>query len=75
MRTLSIREMHRALGRIDELLDTEGEIVITRRGKAIARLLPARPKRKLPSNAKLRNQGQRLAVGSEVLIRRERDER
>jgi prevent-host-death family protein len=75
MRTLSIREMRNELGRLDQLISTEGEILITRRGKPIARLIPAGGTRKKPSHADLRAAMQKLATGSEILLQAERDER
>ncbi len=75
MRTLSIREMRNELGRLDRLISTEGEILITRRGKPIARLIPVGSTRKKPSHADLRAAMPRLATGSERLLRAERDER
>ncbi len=75
MKTLTIREMRAALTKIDELLAKEGEILITRRGRAVARLVPARAKRQPPSHADLRRALPRLAVGSETLVRQDRDAR
>ncbi len=75
MKTLSIREMRAALTRLDDLLATEGEIVVTRRGRAVARLLPVRPTRRAPSHADLRAAMPRLAVASEALVREDRDAR
>lgn len=75
MRTLSIREMRNELGRLDQLIGKEGEILITRRGHPIARLVPAGGARKKPSHAELRAVMPRLATGSEQLLRSERDER
>jgi prevent-host-death family protein len=75
MRTLSIREMRNELGRLDQLISTEGEILITRRGKPIARLIPAGDTRQKPSHADLRAAMPRLATGSEILLRAERNER
>ena len=64
--------MRAALGRLDRLLEEEQEIIVTRRSKAIARLLPIRQRRKMPSHAKLRTQMPRLSSSTE-LIRRDRD--
>ena len=80
MRVITVREMRAALTRLDELLAREGELVITRRGRPIARLLPARPAAgagapPMPSHAGFRARMPRLAVGSEALIRADRDER
>ena len=42
MRSLSIREIRSEIPRLEQILANEGELVITRRGRPIARLLPAR---------------------------------
>jgi prevent-host-death family protein len=75
MKNLSVREIRKELAQIDELVSREGEVVVTRRGKPIARLLPLRSKRQMPSHADLRASMPRLKNGSEKLIRSERDER
>ena len=74
MKKLSIRDLRASLGRLDDLLEQEGEIVVTRRGKAVARLLPMRPKRRLPSH---RDSRQRMPVlkSSVESIRADRDDR
>jgi antitoxin (DNA-binding transcriptional repressor) of toxin-antitoxin stability system len=73
MRSLSVREMRIALPELERLLREEGECVITRRGQPIARLLPVEGRREVPSHADLRRQMPRLEIGSEVLIREDRD--
>jgi antitoxin (DNA-binding transcriptional repressor) of toxin-antitoxin stability system len=75
MRSVSVREMRAALPRLEQLLEEEGEIVITRNGKPGARVLPSRSRLPIPSHAGLRSRMARLEVGSEVLIRQDRDER
>jgi len=75
MKSLSIREVRRELAQLDELVSREGEVVVTRRGRPIARLLPLRSKQRMPSHADLRASMPRLRKGSEVHIRTERDER
>lgn len=75
MKRLSVREVRAELTSLDELLSKEGEVLITRRGKAIARLLPVRSAQAPPSHAALRSSMPRLKVGSERLVRRDRDER
>ena len=75
MRNLSIREIRKELAQLDDLVTREGEIVVTRRGQPIARLLPLRSKRRMPSHADLRASMPRLKKGSEKHIRAERDER
>jgi hypothetical protein len=49
--------------------------LITRRGKAIARLLPVRSTKAMPSHAELRSSMPLLKTGSERLVRADRDER
>jgi len=75
MITLNIREMRAALTRLDEILTREGEILVTKRGRAIARLVPVRPAASMPSHADLRARMPRLTVPSEVLVRQDRDGR
>jgi len=75
MRTVTVREMRALLGRLDEVVAREGELVITRHGKPVARILPVRPPRRLPSHADHLAKMPRLEVGSEVYVRQERDER
>lgn len=75
MKNLSIREVRKELAQLDELLSREGEVMVTRRGQPIARLLPLRSKRRMPSHAGLRAGMSRLQNGSEKHIRTERDER
>ena len=75
MKNLSIREVRRELAQLDDLVAREGEVVVTRRGKPIARLLPMRSKRGMPSHADLRASMPRLEKGSEKHLRAERDER
>jgi len=75
MKNLSIREVRKELAQLDALVSREGEIVVTRRGQPIARLLPLRSKQRMPSHADLRASMPRLRNGSEKHIRTERDER
>lgn len=75
MKELSIREAREQLTAIEELVAKEGEIVLTRRGKAVARILPLSGPRRLPSCSRLRAQMPRMKTTSEALVRRERDER
>lgn len=73
MSTLSIREMRAALGRLDEILASEGEVLVTRRGRPVARLVPVHATGRMPSHADLRARMPRLKVPSEVLLRQDRD--
>lgn len=75
MRSLTIREIRAALARLEPLLAREGEIVVTRHGRPVARLLPIRRRRPMPSHADLRAAMPRLRAGSESLVRADRDGR
>lgn len=75
MRSLTIREVRAALARLEPLLAEEGEIVVTRHGRAVARMLPVRPVGPMPSHADLRASMPRLETGSETLVRDDRDGR
>ena len=66
--------MREALGRLDQLLEQEQEIIITRRGEAIARLLPVKTSRHMPSHADIRSQMVELSSSAD-LIRKDRDSR
>jgi len=75
MRSLSIREAREHLATIEDLVAREGELIITRRGKAVARILPVGCERRVPQRKALRDSIRPLTVSSEVLVRGERDER
>ena len=75
MRVVSIREMRAALPRLEELVRREGELLITRHGRPVARVLPLRGARDLPSHAALRGSMPPLSVSSAELVRQERDGR
>ena len=74
VRRISIREIRSALSQLEELLESEGEVIITRHGKPVARVLPLDRSRPIPSHRNLRQSMQPLPVQSEDLVRRERDE-
>jgi antitoxin (DNA-binding transcriptional repressor) of toxin-antitoxin stability system len=75
MKHLNIREMRANIGRLDELVASEGELIITRHGEAIARVLPMPQHRQWPDHAELRGRMKPLKTSSAELIRAERDER
>jgi prevent-host-death family protein len=75
MKNLNIREIRGLLGRLDAVLAEEGEVVVTRHGKPIARVLPLAPKGGIPSRAALRAQMPRQKSASETVVRADRDER
>jgi antitoxin (DNA-binding transcriptional repressor) of toxin-antitoxin stability system len=75
MKKVSIRNVRSVLSHLDKVLSAEGELVITRHGKPIARLLPVGEGAGMPSHADFRRTMRRLRAGSEVAIRAERDGR
>ena len=75
MRAMSIREIRSELGRLSEVLRAEGEVVVTRHGKPIARVLPLGTGRRRPRHDELRASMPRLERGSEELVRADRDAR
>jgi antitoxin (DNA-binding transcriptional repressor) of toxin-antitoxin stability system len=75
MMRLSIREARQSLSKIEQLLNLEGGVTITRRGKEIARVLPINREVSIPSHRKLREQSLLQKRGSELLVRADRDER
>jgi len=75
VKKLTIREARQSLSHLDRLLAVEGEVMITRRGKAIARVVQIGPKRPIPSHRDLREGMRRLRKGSEKIIREDRDAR
>lgn len=75
MKEINIREMRASIGRLDELVEEAGELVICRRGKPIARVLPVSRQRQRPDHADLRRRTELLTTTSAELIRAERDER
>jgi len=75
MRKLTIREARQALSHLDQLLAAEGEVTITRRGEAIARIVALGKKKAIPSHRDLRGKMPRMRRGSEKLIREDRNAR
>lgn len=75
MKELNVREMRAVIGQLDKLVEEAGEIVVSRRGSPIVRILPIAGKRRRPDHADLRARTRRLSTSSAVLVRAERDER
>lgn len=76
MRSVNVREMRELLPDIEGELRREGELILTKRDKPVARIVPVpneRPQR--PSNAEFRASMPFQEVPSEVLIREDRDAR
>jgi antitoxin (DNA-binding transcriptional repressor) of toxin-antitoxin stability system len=75
MKKLTIREARQALSQLDKMLAVEGEVTITRRGEAIARIIQTGKQRPIPSHKGLRERMPRMRKGSEKLIREDRNGR
>jgi prevent-host-death family protein len=73
MKTLSVRETRNKLAELDRLVEQAGEVIITRRGRPIARVLPVAGAKAKPDHRALRESMPPLETGSEVLIAAERD--
>jgi len=56
------------------LIESEGEIIVTKRGTPIARLLPVQGSRNMPDHAALRAQ-MPVMLSSARLVREDRDDR
>jgi antitoxin (DNA-binding transcriptional repressor) of toxin-antitoxin stability system len=73
MRAMSIREFRDSLSMLDQIVEKEQEILVTRHGRALARVTPVNPCRTAPSHADLRASMPPQSVPSEVLIREDRE--
>jgi len=73
MKSLTIRQTRQALSQLEALLESEGELTITRRGRPIARVTQIDRKMPVPSHRVLRQKMMPMKVGSEALIREDRD--
>jgi len=75
MQTLSVQEVQNQLGRLDELLAREQEIIVTRHKTPVARILPVKGKKRRPDHKALRDSLPYQNIASEVLQRMDREER
>ena len=75
MKKLTVREARQSLSQLDRLLETEGEITITRRGKPIGRVTGIGSKRAIPSHKDLRMKMARVKNESQVFVREDREGR
>jgi antitoxin (DNA-binding transcriptional repressor) of toxin-antitoxin stability system len=75
MKQITIREARQALSRLDQVLGDEGEVTITKRGKAVARLVHLGKNIVMPSHSDLRSKMKRMKDDSTKLIRLDRDAR
>jgi antitoxin (DNA-binding transcriptional repressor) of toxin-antitoxin stability system len=76
MKFLGVREMRASHEVLQEALEREGEVILTRHGKPFARVLPyTEDVRKVPSLKTFRDKQKRQRIPTAVAIRQERDER
>lgn len=75
MKKLTIREARQALSHLDHILETEGEVTITKRGQAVARVVQLGKRMPIPSHRDLREKMLRMKKGSDKLVREDRDAR
>jgi prevent-host-death family protein len=73
MREMSIRQLREALPHLEEIVDREGQLVVTRHGRPLAKVVGLNPSHRAPSHAELRASIDRMTVGSETLVRQDRD--
>jgi antitoxin (DNA-binding transcriptional repressor) of toxin-antitoxin stability system len=74
MKKLTIRETRQELSHLEKILAQEGEVTITRRGEAIARVVQIGKQKPIPSHHDLRKKMRHMRKASAVLIRQDRDE-
>ncbi len=72
MRKLTIREMRQSLSHLEKLLAVEGEVMITRRGDPIAKVVQVGRKRPIPSHSDLREGMKRMNKGSETVLSKDK---
>jgi len=75
MRHISIREVRSELSRIEEVVDREGELVVTRNGRPLVKIVPLHRSVAPPSHADLRASMPRMRRPSSELIREDREAR
>lgn len=76
MKTLTIREAREGLSHPDQMFAADDEVIVTRRGEPIARILPIKPaKPKIRSLAAFRASQPYQGIPSEVLIAEDREDR
>ncbi len=72
---ISIREMRNQLGRLDDLVAKEHELIITRHNKPVARVLPIKGVKTRPDHKVLRERLPCQETASEILQRLDREDR
>ena len=75
MKTINVRELRSEIPRLRETLQQEHELVLVSNGEPVARILPAPRRRHVAPLAAHRAKMAVVTVGSEALLREERDRR
>lgn len=76
MRTITIREAREGLSHPEQLFADHDEVIVTRRGEPVARILPIAPtKPKFRSLAAFRASQPLQTVPSEAIVAEDREER
>ena len=75
MKELTIREAREGLSHPEIMFADDEEILVVRRGEAVARILPVTQKRKVRSLAAFRATQPFQEIPSEVLISEDREDR
>lgn len=75
MKEISVREARQIIGKLDIILEKEGEMKIMRRGNPIAKICSLNSVRAMPSHKNLRESMPEMKKESANLIREDRDDR
>lgn len=75
MKILTIREAREGLSHPEQMFADGDEVVVVRRGEAVARILPVRSRRSLRSLAGFLASQPMQPVSSETLLAEEREDR
>jgi antitoxin (DNA-binding transcriptional repressor) of toxin-antitoxin stability system len=73
MREMTVRELRDALSTIESLVEREREVVLTKHGRPLVKLVPLHGHASVPSHADLRAAMPLMTVPSEDLVREDRD--
>ena len=75
MKTITVREAREGLSHPETLFVDANEVIVTKHGQPILRLLPAAGARKVRSMAEFRAKLRIQSVASETIVARDREER
>ncbi len=75
MRTITIREAREGLSHPEQLFATDDEVIVTRRGEPVARILPIEPRPHFRDLRGFLESQPMQAVPSEALLAEDREDR